>query len=85
VSIHEPSVDTKELIDRLLTNLGENCKQILQAVIFHRTPMKKVAEEMGYADASIVKTRHYKCKKRLSKVFQDNPQYVTQLKNGILA
>ena len=70
--ISKPSQSTTEIIEELLTSLGENCKEILSAVIFLKTPMKVIADKMGYASSAIVKTRHYKCKQRLIKTIEKN-------------
>lgn len=83
LELQAPSKSTSEIIEELLNSLGENCKQILSEVIFNKTPMKLIAEKLGYADATIVKTRHYKCKKRLIKSFDQNPNYLTELRNGL--
>lgn len=77
------SKSTSEIIEELLTSLGENCKEILSAVIFLKTPMKVIAEKMGYASSAIVKTRHYKCKQRLIKAIDKKPEYLNALKNGL--
>lgn len=79
----KPSVNASEVIHELLSALGENCRNILSEVIFKKTPMKIIAEKLGYANAAIVKTRHYKCKQRLIKTLEKKPEFLTILKNGI--
>lgn len=69
-------------IIRIFSELGENCKNILTDVIFQRLSMKEIADKYEYASATTAKTRHYKCKQRLSKLLADKPGLVQYLKTN---
>lgn len=69
------------IIQDVLSTVGDTCKQLLVNVIYHRMSMKEIAAEMGYQNIDSAKTQHYKCRQKLIKKFKDN-DYLKQLLKG---
>lgn len=49
----------------VLDKLKDNCQQIMEMYIYQNKSMDEIAEKMGYSSRNVVKTAHYKCKKKL--------------------
>lgn len=67
-------------INALLNNAGERCKELLKLIIFENKKMKEVVELMGFSSVEVVKTNHYRCKKKLKEVLKGNNQLLMALK-----
>lgn len=67
-----------ELIDKILTPIGEKCKELLRLVIVHNHTMKEIAETLGLSGEDSAKTQHYKCKSKLIERYRTNT-YVKEL------
>ncbi len=67
-------------INQLLSYMEEKCREILIYSIFYKFSMKAISKKMGFSSEDVAKTKNYKCKKKLMKVLQKNPD----LKNLIL-
>ncbi len=73
--------EKKNIVAELLDSVGENCRKILELVLFEYKPLKEVAKLLGYASETTAKTRHYKCKQRLIKKVKDSPRLIELLKS----
>lgn len=72
---HSPSEDSaheilmnKEIrfaMNQVLLKLNEQCQKILEMHIYKGISMDEIALELGYNNRDVVKTMHYKCKKKL--------------------
>ncbi len=69
--VQEETFDKVNLMTRCLEKVGENCREILQLINYEKKSQSQVAELMGYASVNAVKTRHYKCKKKLLKLINE--------------
>ena len=49
----------------VLDKLKDNCQQIMEMYIYQNKSMDEIAEKLGYSSRDVVKTAHYKCKKKL--------------------
>jgi len=72
--------DTRKQIDTLLALAGENCKKLLHLTMNEHYSMKEIQAEMGYESIDTVKTRHYKCKKKLITGLKERPNYAQFIK-----
>lgn len=67
----EERFEKVNVMTRCLEKVGENCRKILQLINYDKKTQTEVAELMGYSSVNAVKTRHYKCKKKLLKLINE--------------
>lgn len=72
--------ERENLINKLLEEIGENCKEILMYSVYKKLSMKEICKLMGYSSENTAKTRNYKCKQRLIKLVQNNQFLKEELK-----
>jgi RNA polymerase sigma factor (sigma-70 family) len=66
----------KEKVLREITEkLGEKCYDLLKHAVFHQTSTEEIIELMGFSTANALKTQKYKCKQKLFKILEENPEY----------
>lgn len=69
------SKEREEKIEKLLSNIGERCKELLTYTIFYKLKMDKVAKKMGLNDANSAKTQNYKCKQKLKRAIKSKENF----------
>jgi RNA polymerase sigma factor (sigma-70 family) len=75
------SEERSKILRDLLDQLGERCKELLIYSAYHGLSMRQIAEKMNFASENAAKTRHYKCKQKLLKIVEENPQLRESLKS----
>ena len=65
--LNEISLERKELLNRILDDLGEPCKEILKLFYFNNLSADEIAEIMDYKNGNTVKNLKYKCLQRIKK------------------
>lgn len=65
--------EREEYIMKMLSELGDRCKELLLYSIYHKFSMKEICEKMGFSTEDAAKTRNYKCKQKLIALVKDNP------------
>jgi RNA polymerase sigma factor (sigma-70 family) len=75
--------DKEDLIDELMTNIGENCKQILKYVIYDSYNMKEIAKLMNFTGENVAKSTHYRCKQKLMEFVSGNQTLINYLRNEL--
>jgi RNA polymerase sigma factor (sigma-70 family) len=55
-------------------SLSENCQQLL-SLFFKKTPMKEIAEIMGFASVQYAKKRKFQCKEHLVALVRNDERY----------
>lgn len=73
------NIDKQKLVQEILSQIGETCQELLTYSIFYDISMKDIATKMGFSSSNVAKTKNYKCKKRLEKILNENPQLKQQL------
>lgn len=63
--IDQESTERSRIIRECIGALGDTCKKILMYYYFDDMSMRDIAEKLGMANTETVKTKKYKCKKRL--------------------
>lgn len=66
---------TKEREDhvmKMLSSIGEKCRELLLYSIFHKFSMKEICQKMGLSTENAAKTQNYKCKQKLVELVKDN-------------
>ena len=62
-------------IDKLLSQIGEACQQLLVHYYYDRIKMKKIAELMGYANEQVAKNKKSNCLRQLKELLAKSPHY----------
>lgn len=60
-----------DLIKKGLNELGDPCRQLLKMAFYENKTTEDIIETMGYKNADTVKTKKYKCLKRLRSLIND--------------
>ncbi len=63
-----------ELFQEKLTELSDNCKQLLQ-LFFQKVPYKDIMEKLGYNTDNVVRQRIFNCKSQLTKLIKSDTRY----------
>lgn len=67
----EPAYKSQqELLQRIIRNLGDTCKQLLQLFYFENLRLKEIANYLDYKTPDVVKTQKSRCMKRLKQKVQ---------------
>ncbi|MFN6943481.1 MAG: RNA polymerase sigma factor [Cytophagaceae bacterium] len=73
---HLNEFDTIKTAERIVTELGEPCKSILQYFYYEKMSMKEIAQQMNYANENTVKAQKYKCIERSKKLLGKTLNFV---------
>ncbi len=65
------SQESNKLIDKLLEELGNPCKTLLQNYYYLKMSMREIAQSMGYSSENIAKNQKYKCLERAKKMVKE--------------
>jgi len=66
---------TKEreaMVKKYMEKLGEKCRKLLSYIFYYQLTTKELCEKMGYSNTDILKTKKYKCKKRLMELIKNH-------------
>jgi RNA polymerase sigma factor (sigma-70 family) len=75
------SGEKQRMIETVMDELGERCKELLTYTIFDKKSMKEIAQIMSFANEDTAKTANYKCKQRLSKLILNKKGCLELLRN----
>jgi RNA polymerase sigma factor (sigma-70 family) len=64
--------EREEEVSRLLSKLGERCRELLQYVFYYQLSTKEICEKMGFSNENTLKTKKYKCKQRLLEIINNS-------------
>ncbi len=76
---HLEMKDSENEMMALLSNLGDKCKALLKALIFDDLDYQEVAAKLGFASGDVVKTQKHRCKKKLEKLLEEQPNLYKKL------
>jgi RNA polymerase sigma factor (sigma-70 family) len=71
--------ESESEIMKVLSGLGEKCKELLKALIFDELDYQEVADKYGMASSDVVKTQKHRCKKKLEEMMDQNPALYKKL------
>lgn len=60
-------------LDRLLADLGSGCREVLTLWSYNYS-MQEIADQLGYDNAGVAKTKRYKCMRKLVRMIDENPK-----------
>lgn len=66
---------------KVFEKLGENCQKILQYAIFEKLSMREISLRLGFSNENVAKSNHYRCKKQLGKIIQEDRELVNLFRN----
>ncbi len=61
----------KELVRKLLNEIGDPCKKLLELMFIHGYSAEAVVEEMGYSDERVVRKRKSLCLKKMRELVSE--------------
>jgi len=67
--------EKEKTLKEITIKLGKKCFELLQSAIFHQATSEEIIKKMGFSTANALKTQKYKCKQKLIKIIEDNPNY----------
>lgn len=68
--LDQESKERSLIIRSCIDQLGDTCKRILMYYYFDDMSMQDIADNLGMANTETVKTKKYKCKKRLDSLIK---------------
>jgi len=74
--------EKKDAVEDLLSSAGEKCQKLLRLVMFENKSLKEVSDLMGFSSSEVVKTTHYRCKKKLKTYLLNNKTLLEQLRTS---
>jgi RNA polymerase sigma factor (sigma-70 family) len=66
--------EKRELIDNILTKIGERCKTLLKLYKLSFS-MEEIAQKMGLSSSEMAKKNAYECRKKFKDFVVENPSY----------
>lgn len=66
------SKDQQELFDKLLSQLGKDCHQLLNYFYYDRKRIKEIVDLMGFSSEQVAKNKKSKCMKKLRELIASN-------------
>lgn len=73
--------ERSDIMDELLTALGERCKELLKLTFYMDFSLKEAAEALGISSDEVAKTTQYRCKKKLTALIKENKTLVQHYYN----
>lgn len=60
-------------LNRMLQDLGESCKKILELFYYENMSMKEIVTHLHYENEQVVRNKKYKCLNQLTESMKQNP------------
>ena len=73
------SNEKKMVLENLFLSIGEKCKELLLLSIFDKRSMIEISEILGFSSENSAKTQNYKCKQKLIKTLELNPELTKEV------
>ena len=67
------AAEKRQLFQEKMRALGDDCRRVLQ-LFFAGTPLREIAQEMGFTD-DYIKKKNRVCKKKLTDLVRNDPRY----------
>jgi RNA polymerase sigma factor (sigma-70 family) len=65
--------ELKNQLNKLLQELGESCKKILELFYYENLSMKEIVSHLHYENEQVVRNKKYKCLQQLTDKMKTNP------------
>ena|ERR1700688_3234013 len=76
-TIHDREM--KQQLNKLLQELGESCRKILELFYYENLSMKEIVTQMHYENEQVVRNKKYKCLQELTDKMKQNPLAAKQI------
>jgi RNA polymerase sigma factor (sigma-70 family) len=76
--------ELKQQLNKLLTELGDACRKILELFYYENLPMKEIVSHLHYENEQVVRNKKYKCLQQLTEKMKQNPlaaKHISELTN----
>jgi RNA polymerase sigma factor (sigma-70 family) len=70
IYLEQEQEEKSRIIRQCIEELGDTCKKVLMYYYFDDMSMKDIADKLDMANTETVKTKKYKCKKRLDQLIR---------------
>lgn len=67
--------EKEKTLKEITKKLGEKCYELLRNAIYNQDSSAELIKKMGFSTINALKTQKYKCKQKLIKILNDNPNY----------
>jgi RNA polymerase sigma factor (sigma-70 family) len=71
--------ELKQQMNKLLTELGDSCRKILELFYYENLPMKEIVSHLHYENEQVVRNKKYKCLQQLTDKMKQNPLAAKQI------
>jgi|SRR5450432_255558 len=71
--------EMKHQLNKLLQELGDSCRKILELFYYENLSMKEIVSQMPYENEQVVRNKKYKCLQQLTDKLKQNPLAVQQI------
>jgi RNA polymerase sigma factor (sigma-70 family) len=71
--------EMKQQLNKMLQELGESCKKILELFYYENFSMKEIVSQMHYENEQVVRNKKYKCLQQLTEKMKQNPLAAKQI------
>ncbi len=71
--------EMKQQLNKMLQELGESCRKILELFYYENLSMKEIVSQMHYENEQVVRNKKYKCLQQLTEKMKQNPLAVIQI------
>ena len=61
-------------VNQLLDKVGNTCAQLLRYSVYDNLSMREICEKMGFRSEDVAKTNNYRCKQKMMKLVEVNPE-----------
>jgi RNA polymerase sigma factor (sigma-70 family) len=71
--------ELKQQLNRMLQDLGDSCRKILELFYYENLSMKEIVSHMHYENEQVVRNKKYKCLQQLTDKMKQNPLAANQI------
>jgi RNA polymerase sigma factor (sigma-70 family) len=71
--------EMKQQLNKMLQELGESCRKILELFYYENLSMKEIVSQMHYENEQVVRNKKYKCLQQLTEKMKQNPLAAKQI------
>jgi RNA polymerase sigma factor (sigma-70 family) len=72
--------EKERYIEKLFSQLGKNCSELLKLRIYNNLSMKEIAIKLEMLNEDVAKAKAYRCRQRLSELVKGNKEFLNFFK-----
>ena len=70
------SEERRNLMTKIFEMMDDNCRKIIEYVIFDNLSMREIAQKLNYTSEDVAKSTHYRCRQKLAKQLQEHQSFI---------